>query len=48
MDFAQLLQMPYETVLIIYKAGKEKKKTLGYIAIPVKLPGYDHPLCWPG
>jgi len=35
---------PYETVLIVYEDGKERKRTVHYNAIPVKLPSYGHKL----
>jgi len=43
-DMARALPTPYETVLIVYEEGKEKKKTLHYNAVPVKLPSYHHKL----
>ncbi len=41
---AKALPTPYETVLIVYDDGKEKKTTVQYNAVPVKLPGYDNVL----
>lgn len=38
---AKVIPTPYETVLIIYDDGKEKRRTVQYNAIPVKLPQYD-------
>ena len=35
------LSTPYETVLIIYENGKEKRRTVRYNAVEVKLPDYD-------
>jgi hypothetical protein len=43
-DTAICLPTPYETVLIIYEDGKEKRRKVQYNAIPVKLPGYPHKL----
>jgi hypothetical protein len=43
-DIARCLPTPYETVLIIYDDGKEKKRTVQYNAIPVKLPQFDNKL----
>jgi hypothetical protein len=43
-DLAKMLPTPYETVLIVYEEGKEKKRTLRYNAIAVKLPAYEHRL----
>ena len=34
----------YETVLIVYEEGKERKRRVQYNALEVKLPGYDHRL----
>jgi hypothetical protein len=39
-----MLPTPDETVLIVYEEGKEKKRTVYYNAVPVKLPSYDHKL----
>ena len=39
-----MLPTPYETALIVYEEGKEKKRTVYYNAIPVKLPLYRHKL----
>jgi hypothetical protein len=39
-----MLPTPYETVLIVYEEGKEKKRTVYYNAIPVKLPCSSHKL----
>lgn len=44
LDIAGCLPTPYETVLIIYDDGKEKKRTVQYNAIPVKLPQFDNKL----
>ena len=41
---ALCLPTPYETVLIIYEDGKEKRRKDQYNAIPVKLPGYSQRL----
>jgi len=41
---ASALPCPYDTVIIKYEEGKEQKTTVSYNALPVKLPGYDHPL----
>jgi hypothetical protein len=43
-DLAKVLPTPYETVLIVYEEGREKKRTVCYNAIPVKLPSYRHKL----
>jgi len=43
-DLAKVLPTPYETVLIVYEEGKEKKRTVYYNAIAVKLPSYGHRL----
>ena len=43
-DLAKVLPTPYETVSIVYEEGKEKKRTVHYNAIPVKLPSYSHKL----
>jgi len=43
-SMAQALPTPYETVLIIYDEGKEKRRTVQYNAVPVKLPTYEHKL----
>jgi hypothetical protein len=43
-DLAKALPTPYETVLIVYEEGKEKKRTVQYNAVPVKLPSYNQKL----
>jgi hypothetical protein len=43
-ELAKVLPTPYETVLIVYEEGKEKKRTVHYNAVPVKLPSYGHKL----
>lgn len=43
-DLAKVLPTPYETVLIIYEDGKEKRRTVQYNALPVKLPPHGHKL----
>jgi hypothetical protein len=43
-DLAKVLSTPYETVLIVYEEGQEKRRTVQYNAIPVKLPSYAHRL----
>lgn len=43
-DMAKILPTPYKTVLIIYDEGKEKKRTVQYNAVAVKLPQYDNKL----
>jgi len=43
-ELAKVLPTPYETVLIVYEEGKEKKRTVRYNAVPVKLPLYPHKL----
>lgn len=42
LEMAKALPTPYETVMIVYDDGKEKKKTVQYNAVPVKLPGHDN------
>ncbi len=41
---ASALPCPFETIIIKYEEGKEQKATVAYNALPVKLPGKDHPL----
>jgi hypothetical protein len=41
---ASALPCPYETVIIKYEEGKEKKIIVSYNALPVKLPGKERPL----
>ncbi len=41
---ASALPCPHETVIIKYEEGKEEKTTVSYNALPVRLPGRDHPL----
>jgi hypothetical protein len=43
-ELAKVLPTPYETALIVYEEGKEKKRTVSYNAVPVKLPLYCHKL----
>jgi hypothetical protein len=43
-ELAKVLPTPYETVLIVYEEGKEKRRTVYYNAVPVKLPSYGHRL----
>lgn len=43
-DLALALPCPHEAVIIKYEEGKERKVTISYNAIPVKLPGRDNPL----
>jgi hypothetical protein len=43
-DLAKVVPTPYETVLIVYEEGKERKRSVYYNALAVKLPGYDHRL----
>jgi hypothetical protein len=43
-DLAKVIPTPYETVLIVYEEGKEKKRTVQYNALGLKLPGYEHRL----
>jgi len=43
-ELAKVLATPYETVLIIYDEGKERRRAVQYNAVPVKLPQYDHKL----
>ena len=40
-EIAKALPTPYETVLIVYEDGKEKRRKVQHNAIPVKLPGYN-------
>jgi hypothetical protein len=44
LDIAKVLPTLYETVLIFYEDGKEKKRKVYYNAIPVKLPNYRQKL----
>jgi len=44
LDMATSLPTPYESVLIVYDDGKEKRRTVQYNAVRVKLPDYDTPL----
>jgi hypothetical protein len=44
LEMAKALPTPYEAVLIVYDDGREKKKTVQYNAVPVKLPGHDNDL----
>jgi hypothetical protein len=39
-DLAKVLPTPYETVLIVYEEGQEKKRTVQYNAIAVRLPAH--------
>ena len=41
---ATILPCPYQTVIIKYQDGQEDKTTVSYNALPVKLPGREHPL----
>jgi hypothetical protein len=41
-DLARVVPTPYETILIVYEDGKEKKRTVQYNAIKVKLPDFSH------
>ena len=41
---AAALPCPCETVIIKYEDGKEEKTTVSYNALPVRLPGKEHPL----
>ena len=43
-ELSKVLPTHYETVLIVYEEGKEKKRTVYYNAVPVKLPSYGHKL----
>lgn len=43
-DLAKMLPTPYETVLIVYEEGRERRRAVRYNAVPVKLPSYDHRL----
>lgn len=44
LEMAKALPTPYETVMIVFDDGKEKRKTVQYNALPVKLPGHDNDL----
>lgn len=44
LKMAMKLPTPYETVLIVYEDGKEKRRNVQYNAVEVKLPGYGHRL----
>jgi len=41
---AKSLPTPYETILILYDNGKEKKRKVEYNAVPVKLPKFGNKL----
>jgi hypothetical protein len=41
---SKALSTTYGAVLIFFEEGKEKKKTVHYNAVPVKLPSYSHKL----
>jgi len=41
---ATALPCPFETIIIRYEGGKEQKTTIFYNALPVQLPGREHPL----
>jgi len=41
---ARALPCAHETVIITYAEGKEKKMTVSYNALPVKLPDKERPL----
>ncbi len=43
-ELARYLPTPHEAILVVYENGKEKKRTVSYNAVPVKLPEYSHPL----
>jgi hypothetical protein len=43
-DLAKVVPTPYETALIVYEDGKEKKRTVQYNALQVKLPSFSHKL----
>jgi len=43
-ELAKVLPTPYETAIIVYEEGKEKKRVVHYNAVAVKLPRYDHKL----
>jgi hypothetical protein len=43
-ELAKVVPTPYETALIVYEEGKEKKRAVSYNAVPVKLPLYRHKL----
>jgi hypothetical protein len=43
-DLAKVAPTPYETALIVYEDGKEKKRTVQYNALQVKLPSFSHKL----
>jgi hypothetical protein len=43
-DLTKAPPTPYERVLIVYEEGKEKRRSVQYNAVAVKLPGYDPPL----
>jgi len=43
-ELSKVLPTPYETVLIVYEEGKEKRRAVRYNAVPVKLPSYGHKL----
>jgi len=43
-DLAKVLPTPYETALIVYEEGTEKKRKVHDNAVVVKLPFYSHKL----
>jgi len=44
LKLAWRLSTSYETILIVYEDGKEKRRKLQYNAVEVRLPGYDNRL----
>ncbi len=44
LSLATVLPCPYQTVIIKYQDGQEDKTTVFYNAVPVRLPGRQHPL----
>jgi len=44
LDMPTTLPMPHESVLIFYDDGKEKRRTVKYNAVAVKLPDYEQKL----
>lgn len=39
-----MLPTPYETTLIVYEDGSEKRRKVQYNAVEVRLPGYENRL----
>lgn len=44
LEMAKMLPTPYETTLIVYEDGSEKRRKVQYNAVEVRLPGYENRL----